>query len=853
MITYINKANSQKYRELFNKATKVLTTNKPASLGLDDDAWESFTISSLNEYFAYLETIKDLFNQDADLLTPFLRLPLDEDVLEIDADTRMISIPSGFSRYGIGVQGDAVAEIVYFTIDRFFDSMDLASEDMQIAIQWEVKDEFKQSTKGFSRNFGKEIINVVDKNGNQKSKIIFGWPIDDKLTKNAGIVKFAVRFYKLDSENKFEYSFTTLPYEVNVNATLDYDLVTMPETNCGLMILNRIKSSGVYDPEASDIPEKPTISTELYAINAAGRIIDLPNNDSGVELAISAQPTTSGVISYEWKKQIYDESTGKYLDNESPLPDEEKEMIRREYLEITEDISEDDNSFFYNKDNELIDLSVILEPVDGYYIYNEENDGFKKLGMSDSYIKVYKEFSIATVHSVGKYFVNVFARSGANTANKKSEIITIPGPEKPKFKYSSELNISDNIVHIIADDNRSAVLTADAVTGESEMTPEEVGLHPVIDLEYDWYKGENKISGNLEGDMIVNVIAPESVFKNGPTDLQEKSRINQANVKLAQIGNEIKLYIVGEVESFLSTNVGQQDADHQWVALDIDTKTSDITTLTWRGSALTEDDVVEAASVDLGAGHIVFWIKLDAMPSEPIAIGDVELSFILVEQAPEVSYTFNADKSIMTIQGLPASGLDDVYYAKVTASRNNVKTSQDSYAYRITYTPEEPILKGREYHDGQFVYVKKDYTTEQVPVGISLKNRAGEYNVLTFAVEPPAQSDKLSYIWMKANIDKNNSADYQYEQMVKIQVDIGNALPDLFTDKPGQDDEPFGGIFDLTVLRNLGQIVDNKEENGPRLQLNENTTGYYYCIVVNELNNHRVANVTPFFHVTNES
>ena len=25
--------------------------------------------------------------------------------------------------------------------------------------------------------------------------------------------------------------------------------------------------------------------------------------------------------------------------------------------------------------------------------------------------------------------------------------------------------------------------------------------------------------------------------------------------------------------------------------------------------------------------------------------------------------------------------------------------------------------------------------------------------------------------------------------------------------------------------------------------------GYYYCIVVNELNNHRVANVTPFYYI----
>ena len=36
--------------------------------------------------------------------------------------------------------------------------------------------------------------------------------------------------------------------------------------------------------------------------------------------------------------------------------------------------------------------------------------------------------------------------------------------------------------------------------------------------------------------------------------------------------------------------------------------------MTWNGSELTQDDVDEAASVGLGAGHIIFWAKADQLP-----------------------------------------------------------------------------------------------------------------------------------------------------------------------------------------------------------------------------------------------
>ena len=60
----------------------------------------------------------------------WLILPRDEGLFEIDANSRKINIPAEFSRNGVGVQGDELAEIIYFSIDRYFDTTDLYDKDI---------------------------------------------------------------------------------------------------------------------------------------------------------------------------------------------------------------------------------------------------------------------------------------------------------------------------------------------------------------------------------------------------------------------------------------------------------------------------------------------------------------------------------------------------------------------------------------------------------------------------------------------------------------------------------------------------------------------------------------------------
>jgi hypothetical protein len=83
----------------------------------------------------------------------------------------------------------------------------------------------------------------------------------------------------------------------------------------------------------------------------------------------------------------------------------------------------------------------------------------------------------------------------------------------------------------------------------------------------------------------------------------------------------VKVTDVSALEQWESSDPEQHT--HAWIAVDINTGVSDITKLTYNGSALTQADVDEAASWGLGAGHIVLWLKgEDTSPKEITLAGD---------------------------------------------------------------------------------------------------------------------------------------------------------------------------------------------------------------------------------------
>ena len=381
MVTRINADNVKKYSVLFNKANAKLGTE----------------ISSLNEYFGHLRQLIDAVTEDE--IIEYVKLPLDEEYLSIDANSRRISIPQNFTRNGIGVIGDHTAEIVYFAIDRFFDAIDLGGNDVSIVIQWEGPN----NTSGLSRNYGKMIDNMTA-DGNLQSlmtesefqqvssiqqKLIFGWPIDNRMTTAPGRIRFAVHFLKRDSGNNLSYAFNTLPAELVVNQTLvmDSEDAAIDLTD---NLFARITSDGIYSL-GSDIPSYPRIiyplkAVQVYRKNAGAGDYDFDitnidaftlNNDSegdydlvdsgaifndGITLNLQNDDIVvlktqaiaeQGDIAYEWKHEDDYLTDGKY-----------------KYTQVARDNNGLDittlNEYFYQKaDNKYVSFPYV-----GHFTFN---------------------------------------------------------------------------------------------------------------------------------------------------------------------------------------------------------------------------------------------------------------------------------------------------------------------------------------------------------------------------------------------------------------------------------------------------------------------------------------------------
>ena len=105
-----------------------------------------------------------------------------------------------------------------------------------------------------------------------------------------------------------------------------------------------------------------------------------------------------------------------------------------------------------------------------------------------------------------------------------------------------------------------------------------------------------------------------SKLTTAPNDVNKtESQANQDAVTVTS--DESTITVKGNLETlntFASTNEAQGSG--KWIGIDINTGLDSILDVTWGGQPLTQADVDEAASVGLGAGHIIFWVKAEALP-----------------------------------------------------------------------------------------------------------------------------------------------------------------------------------------------------------------------------------------------
>lgn len=486
MITRITKANADKYRVLFAEAVEALQTHDengypkdnehysgtpvikvepqyvPVDLTEDTfiaglhyievekDKWEltaldavflpeanyatcidaSEKITTLEEYFCYIAYLRAINKK-------FTILPLedDENFFIIDANSRKIEIPKSFKDNGVAVQGDEIAEILYFKVDRFFDMDDLATKEAYI--QWRAP-----ADKEGNRKEGVSIPWVYDANIDP-GHIIIGWPLSSEITENPGKVDFSVRFYHIpdDEEStvyagKLVYSLSTLTATVDIKEGLNYDLERISADGSAIssdnLIINRLVNSSKEDDNTPD-PIPPIFIAEDEVIEAIGGYelvseedakyktykVYMTNPATGEEqdglFKVQAYIADSGILGYTWFKR----------DVENELVQEN--VVFGNVFEPTDDTERNINKIYYTKGEN-----------DMYPVFNFTEEIPDLAAAAAAGIQLYERKSSITMNVsgedvLGTYQVRATNRLGRKAARTFGNIALIEGPETPEI------------------------------------------------------------------------------------------------------------------------------------------------------------------------------------------------------------------------------------------------------------------------------------------------------------------------------------------------------------------------------------------------------------------------------------
>lgn len=415
----------------------------------DVTTFNTLGITTLEEYFSWLYKIKEI---GEDYILKYTTLPLDEPHFEINANTRAITIPTDFKKNGIAVQGDDLAEVVYFKVDRYFDAVDLNS--CEIYVQWELP---KAKTKGVSPVSIKDIAS-------EPGKLIFGWPISRDVTKEAGNLKFSVQFYQLSSgseEAKVNYSFNTLTATVAIQNSIGLDISDKDsyyEDDIGTRLNDRIQPSVIVGGAQADEPK-------FYADkDFSAAVYDMEYNQETGEyevynLQAQAYASDAGGISYQWWK--------------IPLSEDNEESTNAKY-NITSSASE-----VYN----VVDVDD-LQAGRVYYIRTGEEDTEYRYERYTSPIPVTDEATRKKVfcekvtqygvNEAGCYYVIAENRITNNASTKSSKTAKFP---RPGAAVIEKFEASDSG---ILDENENCTLAVTAKNTAPEVLTYKWYRHPAI-------------------------------------------------------------------------------------------------------------------------------------------------------------------------------------------------------------------------------------------------------------------------------------------------------------------------------------------------------------------------------------
>ena len=440
MITKVTDQNSAKYEKLFKEAEQLLKDN-----GIENIIIGS-TIKDLYEYFIAFPDIlnaakkKDASNDnqtgDPEYYQKYFTiLPLDEPIFEINADTRIITVPQQFKN--IGVTGDNLAEIIFFEIDRFFDAVDFGAPEIKAYIEWH-------------RTSGDNQDNHVDdayikELTLKEHKVLIGWVIDERITEEPGTIEFAVRLVMKNENNEIVYSFSTSAAKVNINKTLNFYPDVAEVSNAIEQVINRIQATN-----------SPNISNE-NAINAPVYNIINENNEIIASTDIDAMTDENG------KNLTYP-----YTTTDNFYADFNDDNIFVANIKARSANGNDDNRLLYR-----------------WFKWNE----------SDKNWQAYPTGAVEAINgnqtiinSIGKFKCVAIDHVGIRRATKDSQILHILGPQTPKVKIANE---GDYTSIILPDGADSIELNVKPGHENDTFYVDNYDINNKTKLSYEWKKNNN--------------------------------------------------------------------------------------------------------------------------------------------------------------------------------------------------------------------------------------------------------------------------------------------------------------------------------------------------------------------------
>ena len=262
-------------------------------------------ITDMVTYFSYIEELRKSGHHK------FIRLPVTEDYFEIDLDTRKIKVPEAFEANGIGVQGDSMAEILYFKVDRYFDDMDLAT-----CLPTETGDKKGMCFIQWENGRGEQSLDPVQFADIENNSLIFGWPLhedvmyafkDNNASGNESTVKFSVRFEYHENEkidSAIIFSLHTLPQTCKIHKNLIDPKKSIEIEDITDQINKRPAFSKIYDS---------TLGPKAYILENLADYSNLDIADDGTTITeldedgnavLKVVASASGTLKYKWWKML---------------------------------------------------------------------------------------------------------------------------------------------------------------------------------------------------------------------------------------------------------------------------------------------------------------------------------------------------------------------------------------------------------------------------------------------------------------------------------------------------------------------------------------------------------------------